>query len=65
MAVTLPDGVLAAWAVAAGTLLLATVTYYQARLLVRERKANQGILEEMEAEKSKQGEALPEKAKKD
>jgi hypothetical protein len=29
-------------AVAAGTLLLAIVAYYEARLLVRERKFNQG-----------------------
>ncbi len=39
--VDLPDGNLASWAVAAGTLFLGVVAYYQARLLVRERKANQ------------------------
>jgi hypothetical protein len=37
----IPDGTLASWAVAVGTLLLAVVAYYEARLLVRERKANQ------------------------
>ena len=37
----LPDGILASWAVAAGTLLLAIVAFYQARLLVKERKLNQ------------------------